>query len=174
MAKRGINKVMIMGNVGQEPKIQYLPNNTCVANFSIATSETWLNSKSGQQQERTEWHRVAVYGKLAEIIAKYVISGTKIYVEGELRTRKWQNQQGQDQYTTEVVLQGYGCNMQLLGGTRQSDDNAGGQHQAQQSAPLRSQQQSSEPQYDEPPMSYDDDIPFMEPIKEHRMLMHCC
>lgn len=103
MASRGINKVILVGNLGNDPEHRVLPSGGAVTNLSIATSETWKDKNTGQQQERTEWHRVVFFNRLAEIAAEYLRKGSKIYVEGSLRTRKWQDQSGQDRYTTEIV-----------------------------------------------------------------------
>ncbi|KTC65237.1 single strand binding protein (plasmid) [Legionella adelaidensis] len=100
---RGINKVILIGNVGTDPEVRYLPNGNAVATLSVATSETWKDKQTGDKQERTEWHRVVCFNRLGEIAGEYIRKGTKLYVEGSLRTRKWQDQQGQDRYTTEIV-----------------------------------------------------------------------
>src|SRR4029078_5929133 len=100
---RGINKVILIGNVGVEPDVRYLPNGNAVTTLSIATSETWKDKATGEKQERNEWHRVVCFNRLGEIAGEYVRKGSKLYVEGSLRTRKWQDQQGQDKYTTEIV-----------------------------------------------------------------------
>ena len=113
MASRGINKVILIGNVGNDPDIRYFPNGDAVVNLSLATSEAWKDRNTGEPQERTEWHRVVVRGKLAEVVKQYVHKGSKLYFEGSLRTRKWQGQDGQDRYTTEVVV-GVGGTMQML------------------------------------------------------------
>ena len=171
MAK-GINKVIIVGNLGDDPSIRYMPNGKAVANFNVATSEEWKDQQ-GQKQSRVEWHRCTAYDKLAEIIGEYVKKGSKLYLEGKLQTRKWQDQQGQDRYTTEIIV----SEMQMLDGKPQQQ---GGQqapqgqqqqrrHPQQQQAPqnngyqqARSQpvQQQQAPQYNEPPMDFSDDIPF--------------
>ena len=101
MASRGVNKAVILGNVGDDPSIRYMPNGKAVANITVATSESWKDQQ-GQKQERTEWHRCTAYDKIAEIIGEYVKKGSKLYLEGKLQTRKWQDQQGQDRYTTEI------------------------------------------------------------------------
>ncbi|GAD30945.1 single-stranded DNA-binding protein [Photobacterium leiognathi] len=178
MASRGINKVILVGNLGNDPEVRYMPNGGAVANITIATSESWRDKNTGEQREKTEWHRVALYGKLAEVAGEYLRKGSQVYIEGQLQTRKWQNQQGQDQYTTEVVVQGFNGTMQMLGG-RQNQGNqpmGGGQQQqgggwgqpqqpaAQSYAPQQqqapAQQPAPQPQYNEPPMDFDDDIPF--------------
>jgi single-strand DNA-binding protein len=110
MAQRGVNKVILVGNLGQEPETRYLPSGGAVTNISVATSETWKDKNSGQMQERTEWHRIVFFNRLAEIAGEYLKKGTKVYVEGALRTRKWQDQSGNDRYTTEIVA----SEMQML------------------------------------------------------------
>ena len=107
---KGINKVILVGNCGQDPEVRYMPSGGAVANISIATSESWQDKKTGNQEKRTEWHKIVAFGKLAEIIEKYVKKGTKLYVEGSIRTRKWQGQDGQDRNTTEIVA----SEMQML------------------------------------------------------------
>lgn len=102
MASRGVNKVIIVGNLGQDPEVRFFPNGGSVCNVTIATSESWKDKQTGEQKEQTEWHRVSFNNRLAEIAAEYLKKGSKVYIEGSLRTRKWQNQQGQDQYTTEI------------------------------------------------------------------------
>lgn len=103
MASRGVNKVILVGNLGQDPEVRYTPAGVAVTNVNLATSETWKDKQTGQPQERTEWHRVVFFNRLAEIAGEYLRKGSKVYVEGSLRTRKWQDQQGQDRYTTEIV-----------------------------------------------------------------------
>ncbi|WP_342607999.1 single-stranded DNA-binding protein [Vibrio tritonius] len=181
MASRGVNKVILIGNLGNDPEIRYMPNGGAVANITIATSESWRDKATGEQREKTEWHRVALFGKLAEVAGEYLRKGSQVYIEGQLQTRKWQDQSGQDRYTTEVVVQGFNGVMQMLGG-RQGGAPAGGMQQQQQggwgqpqqpamqqqpqyNAPQQPQQQQqqpsqSAPQYNEPPMDFDDDIPF--------------
>lgn len=116
MATRGINKVILVGNLGQDPEVRYMPSGGAVANVSIATSESWKDKQSGEQTERTEWHRVVFFNRLGEIAGEYLKRGSKVYVEGSLRTRKWQDKDGQDRYTTEIV----GSEMQML--DRRGDD----------------------------------------------------
>ncbi|MBR9856839.1 MAG: single-stranded DNA-binding protein [Gammaproteobacteria bacterium] len=198
MANRGINKVILIGHLGQDPEVRYMPNGNAVANITLATSETWRDKQTGEQKERTEWHRVVFFGKLAEIAGEYLRKGSQVYVEGRLQTRKWQGQDGQDRYTTEVVVD-QGGTMQMLGGRpqgggqqgggqggwgqQQGGQPQGGQQQGnwgqqggqQQAAPQgqpqygqqnkpaakpQSQPQSQAPVYNEPPMDFDDDIPF--------------
>ena len=109
---RGINKVIIVGNLGQDPETRYMPSGAAVTNFTVATNESWKDKQTGEQKERTEWHRVAMFNRLAEIAAEYLRKGSQVYVEGKLRTRKWQGQDGQDRYTTEIIAD----EMQMLGG----------------------------------------------------------
>ena len=118
---RGINKVILIGNLGSDPEVRYLPSGNAVANLNVATSESWKDRQTGEQQERTEWHRVVIFGKLAEIAGQYLRKGSKVYLEGKLQTRKWQDQQGQDRYSTEVVIDING-QMQMLDGRGGSAD----------------------------------------------------
>jgi single-strand DNA-binding protein len=104
MASRGVNKVILIGNLGKDPEVRYMPNGNAVANITVATSETWKDKNTGADQEKTEWHRCVAFRKPAEIIGEYMRKGSKIYIEGRLQTRKWQDQQGQDRYTTEIVI----------------------------------------------------------------------
>ncbi len=135
---RGVNKVILIGNLGNDPEQKSMPNGNAVTNITVATSESWTDKQSGQKQERTEWHRVVFFNRLAEIAGQYLNKGSKVYIEGSLRTRKWQDQSGQDRYSTEII----GSEMQMLdsrGGMQQ-----GGGHQsdgyAQQAAPKQFQQ----------------------------------
>jgi len=144
---RGINKVIILGNLGQDPEVRFTPAGAAVANLSIATTDTWLDRQSGQRQERTEWHRVVLFNKTAEIAQQYLKKGSKVYIEGRLQTRKWQDQNGQDRYTTEIV----GNDMQMLdtlpqgaqqGGYAQPNANQPPQHgQANYQPPQNAQPQ---------------------------------
>ena len=109
---RGINKVIIVGNVGGDPETRYMPSGSAVTNLTIATNETWKDKQTGEKKERTEWHRVAMFNRLAEIAAEYLRKGSQVYVEGKIRTRKWQDKEGQDRYTTEIIAD----EMQMLGG----------------------------------------------------------
>ena len=121
----GVNKVILIGNLGQDPDVKYMPSGDAVANVSIATSESWKDKNTGEKQERTEWHRVVFFGKVAEIAQKYLHKGSKVYVEGKLKTRKWQDKEGQDRYTTEVVVD-MGGSMQMLDGKTGGDTPAHG------------------------------------------------
>jgi len=127
----GVNKVIIVGNLGKDPEVRFMPNGGAVANITVATSDTWKDKQTGEQKEKTEWHRVVMFGKLAEIAGEYLKKGSKVYLEGSLQTRKWTNQQGQDQYTTEIVLQGFNGVMQMLDG-KSSNQQGGFQQQSQQ------------------------------------------
>ncbi|EKY4878222.1 single-stranded DNA-binding protein [Vibrio diabolicus] len=177
MASRGINKVILVGNLGNDPEIRYMPNGGAVANITIATSDSWRDKATGEQREKTEWHRVVLFGKLAEVAGEYLRKGSQVYIEGQLQTRKWQDQSGQDRYSTEVVVQGFNGVMQMLGGRGQGggapmggQQQQGGWGQPQQpaqqqyNAPQQQQQQQApqqpQQQYNEPPMDFDDDIPF--------------
>lgn len=182
MASRGINKVILVGNLGNDPETRFMPSGGAVTNLSIATSETWKDKTSGQQQERTEWHRIVFFNRLAEIAGEYLKKGSKVYIEGSLRTRKWQDKSGQDKYTTEIVA----SEMQMLdsrggsgGGGDYNQDHS--QSAPQQSAPATnapasnapaSSPQNTAPQENTPQQpagdqpqpqnfdDFDDDIPF--------------
>ena len=145
---RGVNKVILVGNCGKDPETRYMPSGNAVTNVSIATSEQWTDKQSGQKQERTEWHNVVFFNRLAEIAGEYLRKGSQIYVEGSLRTRKWQDKSGQDRYTTEIVA----SEMQMLGSR-----GGGGDYS---SAPPQSGSQSAAPQSAPVDDSFDDDIPF--------------
>ena len=148
MAKRGINKVILVGNLGQDPEVRFMPNGGAVANFTLATSETWKDKQTGEQKEKTDWHRIVIFGKLAEIAGEYLKKGSQVYIEGKLRTNKWQDNNGQDRYTTEILAN----EMQMLGG--KSNDGGFGSvpsQPTQQNRPQQAQQQST---------FEDDEIPF--------------
>ncbi len=159
---RGINKVILVGNLGRDPEMRYTPSGSAVANLALATSESWKDKQTGENQERTEWHRIVFFNRLAEIAGEYLKKGSKVYVEGKLQTRKWQDKDGQDRYTTEIV----GNEMQMLdsrgggaGGMGGGMDNfdqspAPAQRQTPQAAPAAAQQPKGA--FDD----FDDDIPF--------------
>jgi single-strand DNA-binding protein len=172
MASGGVNKVILIGNLGADPEVRYMPSGTAVANLRIATSESWKDKNTGEPQERTEWHRVALFGKVGEIAGQYLRKGSKVYIEGKLRTRKWQGQDGQDRYTTEIVVD-VGGTMQMLdsrgpGGV--SEPSHGGTVPVSQGGQPQSavQQTGGMPVHDQPgpgpgggdPGGFDDDIPF--------------
>ena len=153
----GINKVILVGNLGAKPEIKYASNGNAISNLSVATSESWTDKSTGQKQERTEWHRVSLFGKVAEIAGQYLDKGSKVYVEGKLQTRKWQDQNGQDRYTTEVVISGYSGTLQMLDRRDDMSSNAASQ-QAQPQA-----QNSTQPAPAITPVAsdeFEDDIPF--------------
>lgn len=166
MASRGVNKVILVGNLGKDPEIKYTPSGESIANLTLATSETWKDKNSGEQKELTEWHRVVAYGRLAQIMGEYLRKGSKVYVEGSLRTRKWQDANGNDRYTTEIranemqMLDGKGAGGGSSAGYDEGSSNFGGGA----SAPARRPQQAAQPQsapaesYSDP--GFDDDIPF--------------
>ena len=143
---RGVNKVILVGNLGQKPEMRYTQTNTAVATLSIATSESWKDKESGEQREKTEWHRVVFFGKLAEIAEQYLDKGSQLYVEGKLQTRKWQDKDGNDKYTTEIL----GNEMNMLGGRQSSSDSDA----YDQSQPTSQTAQSQDSQISE------EDIPF--------------
>jgi single-strand DNA-binding protein len=158
---RGVNKVILVGNLGKDPEVRYSPGGAAVANITLATSDTWKDKQTGAQQERTEWHRVVFFGRLAEIAGEYLRKGRQVYVEGRLQTRKWQGQDGQDRYTTEIVAN----EMQMLGGR---DGATASFEPRDQSMPPRQEQPQSSPsntpsgQPAGPALDndFDDDIPF--------------
>ena len=138
----GINKVIVLGNLGKDPEVRFMPNGDAVANLTIATSETWKDKQTGEAKEKTEWHRIVIFGKLASIAGEYLKKGSKVYIEGSLQTRKWTNKDGQDQYTTEIVLQGFGGKMEMLDGKPQGQQQPAQQQQQggfQQQAPQQQQ-----------------------------------
>ena len=154
---RGVNKVILIGNLGADPEVRYMPSGGAVANVRLATTDSWKDRQSGEQQERTEWHRVVFFGRLGEIAGEYLRKGSKVYVEGRLQTRKWQGQDGQDRYTTEIVA----SDMQMLdsrGGTaafpgdESAPTNQGEWNQTPKAKP--------EPAVATPVNDFDDDIPF--------------
>ena len=167
---RGVNKVILIGNVGGDPEVRYMPNGNAVANVTLATSDSWKDKQTGQQQERTEWHRVVFFGRLAEIVGEYVRKGSKIYIEGRLQTREWEKD-GVKRYTTEIVVDMNG-QMQTLDSRQGGGDNMAPRQQQPQSRPAAQQQQyaqqpaqqqpAQQPQAQQMPDydSFDDDIPF--------------
>lgn len=144
---RGINKVILVGNLGADPETRYMPSGGAVTNIRIATSESWKDKQSGDQQERTEWHSVAFFGRLAEIAGEYLRKGSQVYVEGKLRTRKWQDKSGNDRYTTEVIAN----EMQMLGSRGGAGMGSGPNPSQSQSAPMPAAEMAED---------FDDDIPF--------------
>lgn len=146
---RGVNKVILIGNLGKDPEVRYMPSGSAVTNVTIATSESWKDKQSGEQQERTEWHNVVFFNRLAEIAGEYLKKGSKVYVEGSLRTRKWQDKEGKDRYTTEIVA----GEMQML----DSRGAGGGASEAREGG---SGSWQKEPPATEAAGEFDDDIPF--------------
>ncbi|EJF0838639.1 single-stranded DNA-binding protein [Salmonella enterica] len=164
MAQRGVNKVILVGTLGQDPEVRYMQGNKAVANLSLATNESWRDKQTGEMKEKTEWHRVVLFGKLAEVAGEYLKKGAQVYIEGQLRTRKWTDQAGIEKSTTEIVV-GQNGSMQMLGGRQGGGAGAGGQQQSgwgQPQQPQGGQQFSGggPAQHSEPPMDFDDDIPF--------------
>jgi single-strand DNA-binding protein len=154
---RGINKVILVGNLGADPDTRYMPSGKAVTNIRIATSDSWKDKQTGDQQERTEWHSVVMFDKLGEIAAEYLRKGSQVYIEGSLRTRKWQDKEGKDRYTTEIVAR----DMQMLGGRggAGAGGGAGGGGESRSARPAASEERSSPPPRDEGG-EFDDDIPF--------------
>lgn len=152
---RGINKVILVGNVGLDPEVRYMPNGNAITTLSVATSEIWKDKQTGDKQERTEWHRVVCFNRLGEIAGEYIRKGSKLYVEGSLRTRKWQDQQGQDRYTTEIVA----TDLQMLdskGSSSNHDEIQSPPQQATRKPQPAQSAQATQDVFDE----LDDDIPF--------------
>jgi single-strand DNA-binding protein len=150
---RGVNKVILIGNLGQDPDTKYMPSGSAVTNLRIATTEVFKDKETGQNQERTEWHSVAMFGKLAEIAGEYLRKGSQVYIEGRLRTRKWQDKQGQDRYSTEIVAD----NMQMLGGRGGGGMGAGADAGGEDRPAPRARAAAAAPQA---AGELDDDIPF--------------
>ncbi|MDX5332446.1 MAG: single-stranded DNA-binding protein [Gammaproteobacteria bacterium] len=155
---RGVNKVILVGNLGNDPEVKYMPSGGAVTNISLATTDQWKDKNTGERQERTEWHRVVFFNRLAEIAGEYLRKGSQVYVEGRLQTRKWQGQDGQDRYTTEIVA----SEMQMLGGGAGGGRGGDAPYDAapqgrggQSSAPSQAPSQPA-PSMDD----FDDDIPF--------------
>ncbi|WP_293396762.1 single-stranded DNA-binding protein [Nevskia sp.] len=167
MASRGVNKVILIGNLGKDPEVKYFPNGDAFCNLTLATSESWNDKASGEKKEKTEWHNVVFTRKLAEIAGQYLKKGAKVYVEGSLRTRKWQDKEGQDRYTTEILVN----DMQMLdgrsggggGGGMSDDDYSQSAPPTRSSPPARSSAPTRAPQPQAAPAAEhfeDDDIPF--------------
>lgn len=150
---RGVNKVILIGNLGNDPEVRYTPNGNAVANVTLATSMTWRDKQSGELQERTEWHRIVFFNRLAEIVGEYLRKGSKIYIEGSLRTRKWQDKTGIDRYTTEVIAN----EMHML--DSRQNNNAEQNGHLQEANATTSAAQSTMPHHNDTP-DFDDDIPF--------------
>ena len=146
-----VNKVILIGGLGKDPELRFMPNGEAVCNFSIATSENWKD-KDGNKQERTEWHNIVMYRKLAEIAGEYLKKGSPVYIEGRLQTRKWQTKEGQDRYTTEII----GDSMQMLGSKTQNNDAGDSNTQAKQNNAPKAQETQNNDAFD----GMEDDVPF--------------
>lgn len=159
---RGINKVILVGNLGQDPETRAMPSGSSVANLRIATSESWKDKQSGEMKERTEWHSVAMFGRLAEIAGEYLRKGSQVYIEGSLRTRKWQDKQGNDRYTTEIIAN----EMQMLGARGGGGGGRGGGGGAAGGGQGGGRNRGGDDEYSQAPVTssteadLDDDIPF--------------
>ncbi len=158
---RGVNKVTLIGNLGADPEVRATTSGSRVANIRVATAESWMDKNTGQRQERTEWHRVIFFGRLAEIVEQYLSKGSQVYIEGRLQTRKWQDQNGQDRYTTEIVAN----EMHMLGGRGGGDQASQGQYQNtapmdSSAAPAPPAQRPAVAASSGPEINFDDDIPF--------------
>ena len=176
---RGVNKVIIVGTLGNDPEVKYSASGSAIANLSVATSEQWKDKQTGEKKEQAEWHRIVIFGKLAEVAGEYLRKGSQVYIEGQLRTRKWTDSNGVDRYTTEIVIPQMGGVMQMLGGRQGGGAPAGGNigggqpqggwgqpqqpqggNQFSGGAQSRPQQSAPVASSNEPPMDFDDDIPF--------------
>jgi single-strand DNA-binding protein len=153
---RGINKVILVGNLGKDPETRYMPSGKAVTNFSIATSESWKDKQTGEQKEQTEWHNIVMYDRLAEIAAEYLRKGSQVYVEGRLRTRKWQDKEGRDRYTTEIIAN----EMQMLGGRGGAGGGMGTESRAEPRAAATAERAGGAPAPSSSRDEFDDDIPF--------------
>ena len=169
---RGINKVILIGNLGADPEVRFMPSGGAVANVRVATNETWKDRQSGEQQERTEWHRVVFFGKLAEIAGQYLRKGSKVYIEGRLQTREWEKD-GIKRYTTEIVVD-IGGQMQMLDSRDDSGSQNGGSDTQSQSQVTQQRQQPAAqmPPEQAGPGDFDDDIPFAPIGKQWRNALH--
>ncbi|AKZ65707.1 single-stranded DNA-binding protein [Candidatus Palibaumannia cicadellinicola] len=154
MANRGVNKVILVGHLGHNPEIRYMPNGCAVANINVATSDIWRDKHTGDTKEKTEWHRVVLFGKLAEVTGEYLRKGAQVYIEGSLQTRKWQDKNGQDRYTTEIVVNAGGT-MQMLG-SRNHTDSSNTMTNNSNNFDIEQKKNTEH----ETPIDFDDDIPF--------------
>jgi single-strand DNA-binding protein len=159
---RGVNKVILVGNLGKDPESRYMPNGKAVTNFSVATTDSWKDKQTGEQREQTEWHNIVMYERLAEVAAEYLKKGSQVYIEGRLRTRKWQDKEGRDRYTTEVIAN----DMQMLGSRQGSGGGGspggggGGEFSRGGDAPSRAAPASAGARAPAEESPFDDDIPF--------------
>ncbi|WP_343192566.1 single-stranded DNA-binding protein [Buchnera aphidicola (Taiwanaphis decaspermi)] len=152
MSTRGINKVILIGNLGQDPDVRYMPNGKAVTNLTVATSENWKDKKTGERKEKTEWHKIVIFGKLAEIAGQYLKKGSQVYLEGSLQTRKWQDQNGNDRYTTEIIIN-IGGTMQMLGSNRNNKSNFLNNNDQKNIVDNKIKEENSN-------IDFDDEIPF--------------
>ncbi|BAP58595.1 single-stranded DNA-binding protein [Candidatus Tachikawaea gelatinosa] len=167
---RGINKVILVGYLGQDPELRYMPNGNAVINLNVATSENWRDKQTGENRETTEWHRVVIFGKLAEIAGEYLKKGSQVYIEGQLRTRKWQDQNNHDRYITEIIINSInGSTMQILGGNRQNNSQDKSHFSNNENWDKLSKKEKSSEQnkikdesssLEKESIDFDDDIPF--------------
>lgn len=158
MASRGVNRVTILGNLGNDPEVKHTNSGSAIANLTVATSESWNDKATGEKREAVEWHRVVLFGKLAEVAGEYLRKGSQVYIEGQLRTRKWTDNAGVEKYTTEIVV-GMNGVMQMLGGKQESKPQQSGWGQPQQPKPQQ-QSKTTPSGPNEPPTDFDDSIPF--------------
>ncbi|WOG27442.1 single-stranded DNA-binding protein [Endozoicomonas sp. 8E] len=166
---RGVNKVILIGNLGNDPDVRFTPNGSAVANLSVATSESWKDRNTGQPQEKTEWHRVVIFGKLAEIAQQFLRKGSKVYIEGKLQTRKWQDQSGQDKYTTEVVVDGFSGQLQMLDSRQDGMGMPAGGGEFQ---PRAAQQPAPQQQYNAPQQPMQQQAPAAAPQQPQQPQQH--
>ncbi|ALD15471.1 single-stranded DNA-binding protein [Buchnera aphidicola (Aphis glycines)] len=167
MASRGVNKVILIGHLGQDPEVRYMPNGNAVVNMTLATSENWKDKNTGENKEKTEWHRVVLFGKLAEIAGEYLRKGSQVYIEGSLQTRKWQDQNGFDRYTTEIIVN-IGGTMQMLGNRNSNSHNIHENNNILKTKNIETTEISKnlekhklkQEQMNSPDLDFDDEIPF--------------
>lgn len=159
MASRGVNRVTILGNLGNDPEVKYTQSGSAIANLTVATSEEWKDKSTGGIKIQTEWHRVVLFGKLAEVAGEYLRKGSQVYIEGQLRTRKWTDNAGVEKYTTEIVV-GMNGVMQMLGGKQESKPQQSGWGQHQQPNQQQKSRNPASSAPNEPPEDFDDSIPF--------------
>ncbi|UAJ65919.1 single-stranded DNA-binding protein [Candidatus Schneideria nysicola] len=170
MTNRGVNKVILIGNLGQDPEIRYMSNGNAVTNINLATSETWRDKQNDEIKEKTEWHRIVIFGKQAEIVNEYLKKGSQIYIEGSLQTRKWQDQNGQDRYITEVIVSSRGGMIQMLGNRPEKEllnsnnwintKNTKINKISKESDDMNDPKKNIQKNHNEFPINFDDDIPF--------------
>ena len=159
MASRGVNRVTILGNLGNDPEVKQTASGSAIANLTVATSESWNDKTTGEKREAVEWHRVVLFGKLAEVASEYLRKGSQVYIEGQLRTRKWTDNAGVEKYTTEIVV-GMNGVMQMLGGKQESKPQQSSWGQPQQPKPQQQQSKLAQSCPSVPPVDFSDDIPF--------------